>query len=110
MNAISRNELKQRLDAGEPITLVEALPQRYFEAEHLPGAINIPHDEIRERAADQLPDKDATIVVYCASTACQNSAIGTQILTAMGYRQVFEYVEGKQDWKDAGYSLAGGRA
>lgn len=109
MKTISRDELKQRIDAGQRITLVEALPQRYFEAEHLPGAINIPHDEIRQRAVDELPDKDASIAVYCASTACQNSKIAAQTLTAMGYRHVWEYVEGKQDWKEAGYPLEGAK-
>ncbi len=104
---ITRDDLKARLDAGTLTTIVEALPQRYFDAEHLPGAINIPHDQIRERAGSQLPDKDATIVVYCASTECQNSSIAAQALTAAGYRNVLEYVEGKKDWQEAGYPLVG---
>lgn len=105
MNTISRQELKRRLDAGEAVTLVEALPARYFDAGHLPGALNIPHDEIRQRAATELPDRDAPIVVYCASTECRNSLIAAETLAAMGYRQVFEYVEGKRDWVDAGLPL-----
>lgn len=105
MKTISREELQRRLDAREATTLVEALPKRYFDAGHLPGAINIPHDEIRQRAATVLPDRDAVIVVYCASTECRNSAIAANTLTAMGYRQVFEYVEGKRDWTDAGLPL-----
>lgn len=102
---ITRDELKARLDNGNPVTIIEALPQRYYEAEHLPGAINIPHDEIREKASGQLPDKDATIVTYCASTECRNSRIAADTLAVAGYRNVFEYVEGKQDWKEAGYPL-----
>jgi len=102
---ISRDEINARLNAGDHITIVEALPERYYNAEHLPGAINIPHDAIRERAASALPDKDATIVVYCANTECQNSKIATQALMAMDYRNVLEYVEGKKDWKDAGLPL-----
>lgn len=102
---ITRDELKQRLDNGEPVTLVEALPRRYFDAEHLPGAINLPHDEVRERARQLLPDTGATIVVYCASTECRNSALAAEALTDLGYRNVLEYVEGKQDWKLAGFPL-----
>jgi rhodanese-related sulfurtransferase len=104
---ITRQDLKAILDAGEPITLIEALPSRYYQAGHLPGAINIPHDEIRERAASVLSNKEQAIVVYCANTACQNSSIAANTLSALGYRNVREYVEGKQDWAEAGLSLEG---
>lgn len=107
MNTITRDQIKARLDAGEPTVLVEALPARYYEVEHLPGAINIPHGEISARAARELPDKDATIVLYCASTDCQNSRIATEFLRGAGYRNALEYVEGKADWKEAGYPLEG---
>ena len=43
---IEREELRQRLAQGEALTLVEALPELYFLKEHLPGAINIPHDRV----------------------------------------------------------------
>jgi rhodanese-related sulfurtransferase len=95
---ITREQIKQKIDKQEPMTIIEALPQKYFEASHLPGALNIPHDEIRVKAADMLPDKDAFIVVYCASTECQNSKIATNTLLQMGYSNAFEYVEGKQHW------------
>lgn len=98
---ISREEIKRKLDANEPMILVEALPKPYFDAEHLPGAINIPHDEVRELAPRLLPDKDALIAVYCASTDCRNSELASKVLRQMGYTDVREYVEGKQDWIEA---------
>lgn len=98
---ITRNQIKGRLDNNEPITLVEALPNKYFDDEHLPGALNIPHDEIRQKAPKMLPDKDAYIVVYCASTECQNSKMATDVLRQMGYSNAFEYVEGKKHWLEA---------
>jgi rhodanese-related sulfurtransferase len=102
---ITRQQLKDHLDAGKPLTLVEALPRRHYDAGHLPGAINIPHDQIRERAAAELPDKDATIVVYCANSPCRNSQIAAEALAGAGYTRVFEYVDGKEDWEQAGYPL-----
>lgn len=97
-NTITREQIKDKLHNQEPMMLVEALPQKYFDAEHLPGALNIPHDEIHQRAPKLLPDKNAFIVVYCASTECQNSQIATNTLQRMGYTNAFEYVEGKQHW------------
>lgn len=105
LKTISREQLKRRLDQAEPTTLVEALPARYYQQAHLPSAINIPHDEIRAVAPTRLPDKAATIVVYCANTPCQNSKQAVIALTQMGYENAYEYVEGKADWEEAGYTL-----
>ena len=97
-NTITREQIKDKLDKQVPMTIVEALPQKYFDDKHLPGALNIPHDEIRDRASDLLPDKQAFIVVYCANTECQNSKLATDTLHRMGYTNAVEYVEGKQHW------------
>ena len=99
---ITRDEIESRLGGGEPITLVEALPRKYFDEAHLPGAINIPHDRVRELAPSLLPDKHAQIAVYCASTECNNSKIATDLLRGMGYLNAREYVDGKKDWIEAG--------
>ena len=108
-HTISREQIKSMLDSGAAITLVEALPPQYFNKHHLPGALNLPYDEVAALAADLLPDKEALIVVYCASTECRNSAIARDALERMGYSNALEYVEGKQDWLEAGYPLESGR-
>lgn len=106
---ITRDEIKALLDAAAPVTLVEALPEKYWKHSHLPGAINIPHDQTRDLALGLLPDKDALIVVYCANASCKNSTIASEELSSLGYRNVREYVGGKQDWIDAGLPVEKGR-
>jgi rhodanese-related sulfurtransferase len=64
---ISRDELKAKMDRGEKFTLIETLPEPAFQKAHLPGAVNLPSDRVRELAPKILPDKSAEIVVYCAS-------------------------------------------
>ena len=108
-HTISREQIKAKLDSGEPITLVEALPAQYFTKHHLPGAINIPHDQVSELAADLLPDKDALVVVYCANTECKNSTIARAELEQLGYTNALDYLEGKQDWLEAGFPVESGR-
>ena len=105
MNRITREELKNILDNGKSITLVEALPEKYWKKAHLPGAIQIDYTEIEAMADKSLPNKEAKIVVYCANTECQNSTKAAQILESLGYKDVYEYAEGKQDWSDAGFPL-----
>ena len=105
IRSITRQQIQHLLASKTPLTLVEALPEKYYRDGHLPGALHIPHDRVRELAAALLPDKDTLIVVYCANKPCQNSRIAAQTLGALGYTDVAEYVEGKQDWADAGLPL-----
>jgi len=62
---ISRDDLKAKIDRGDDFVLVDTMPKMYYRHSHLPGAINLPADEVRERASELMPDKDAEIVVYC---------------------------------------------
>lgn len=107
---IDRTALKSKLDGKEPVVLVEALPPRYFADAHLPGALNIPHDQVDALAPGLLPDKDAEIVVYCANTPCRNSTIAAERLAQLGYTRVSDYKEGKEDWAKAGLPLEAGVA
>ena len=102
---ISRDDLKTLIASGKDHTIVEALPKEYYEAEHLPGAINIPHDEVQAAASRIIPDKSGSVIVYCADGACQNSHLAAEALRELGYSSVYEYAEGKDDWKKAGLPL-----
>jgi rhodanese-related sulfurtransferase len=107
MPNITRDAIKRHIDNGDPIVLVEALPAKHYDAGHLPGAVQIDHDEVVEKAPLLLPHKDAKIVVYCANKECRNSAKAAGALAALGYTDVHEYVEGKADWRAAGLPIVG---
>ena len=65
---ISTEDLKAKLDRKEGIKVVETLaPERYREG-HIPGALNIPPEKIKELAPQLLANKNAEIVTYCANT------------------------------------------
>jgi rhodanese-related sulfurtransferase len=67
-DTMSTQDLKAKLDRKESIKVVETLaPERYREA-HIPGALNIPPERIKELAPQLLPDRNAEIVTYCANT------------------------------------------
>lgn len=106
---ITRDELQQEIAAGTVI-VVETLGSAYYEDAHLPGAINIPHTQVRELAPSLLRDRDAAIVTYCSNTACQNSEVAARQLAALGYGNVRKYAEGKQDWREAGLPVESGPA
>jgi rhodanese-related sulfurtransferase len=63
---ISREELHNRLGDAS-LTIVDVLPSSSYNAEHLPGAINLPLAELPARAPALLPDRSGEIAIYCAS-------------------------------------------
>jgi rhodanese-related sulfurtransferase len=67
IQTITRDELKQKIERKDDFTLVETLPSTAYAHAHLPGAINLPPDQVSALAPTLLPDKNAEIVVYCAS-------------------------------------------
>jgi rhodanese-related sulfurtransferase len=64
---ISRDELKAKIDRHDNFLLVETLPATAYHHAHIPGAINVPPESVTSLASQVLPDKNAEIVVYCAS-------------------------------------------
>jgi rhodanese-related sulfurtransferase len=98
---IDRDTTRALSESGSAL-VVEALPAPYFEDAHLPGARNLPHDSDVATITDALPDRSATIVVYCSNLACQNSTILSRRLVQLGYTDVREYEGGKEDWITAG--------
>lgn len=64
--AISRGEILERLNDSS-LAMLNVLPRETFEAARIPGSINLPVAQIRERARDALPDVKQEIAVYCWS-------------------------------------------
>jgi len=47
------------------VVILDVLAPETFANGHIPGAINIPVKDIRERATLELPDRSQEIIVYC---------------------------------------------
>ena len=54
-HVISRDELRNRLSSVNRPVLVEALPEKFYMAKHLPGARHLPHDQVDALAAAYFP-------------------------------------------------------
>jgi 3-mercaptopyruvate sulfurtransferase SseA len=60
---IAPRVLKDRLDAGDDILVVDARSAAEYAEQHIPGAISLPLSELEARM-DELP-RDREIVFYC---------------------------------------------
>ena len=66
---LGTDELRAKMDRGDPFVLLEVLAPQYYRHSHLPGALNLPPGRVSEMAPDLLPDKEAEIVLYCWEAA-----------------------------------------
>lgn len=98
---IARDELMERIHSDAPPVLLEALGAAYFADAHLPGALNMPPDQVDALAPVLIPALDSPVVVYCSGT-CQNSEIAAARLVQLGYSDVRVYLGGKEDWVEHG--------
>ena len=92
---ISAQEAKKIMDTQEGYLILDVRTQKEYDEGHIPGAVLIPDDEIRERAHKQLPDKDQLILVYCRSG--RRSKLAAEALVEMGYTNIWEF-GGILDW------------
>jgi rhodanese-related sulfurtransferase len=108
LGKITGQELKRRIDNREDLVILEALPFKYYRKAHIPGAIHFAPEDPKAFAEKALPDKNAQIIVYCADSSCGNSEEAGRRLLELGYRNVFEYSEGKAGWIGLGYPVSRG--
>lgn len=86
---ISAEKAKEIMESGEDYILLDVRSEEEFAEKHIPGAMLIPHNEIADRAEEELPDKEKMILVYCRSG--NRSKVASQILADLGYTGVFEF-------------------
>ena len=93
---ISMNEaVKMMKDEKNYIILDARRPDEFAEG-HIPGAINIPNEEIGTVDIAELPDKSQLILVYCRSG--RRSKDASEKLVKLGYTNIVEF-GGILDWK-----------
>ena len=90
---ISASEAKKMMDEGNVI-VVDVRRADEFANGHIPGAILVTNETIT-KAPSELPDKDATILIYCRSG--RRSKEAAMKLIDLGYRNVYDF-GGIIDW------------
>jgi len=101
LEAVSRDELRARLAEGE-VVLLDVRPEDEFAAGHLPGALNVPLDQLDALIATLPHDRE--VVAYCRGPYCMLAADAVEALRARGFK-ARRLEDGFPEWKAAGLAV-----
>src|SRR5262249_18187327 len=98
LEPVAQAELFRRLRDGQVLVL-DVRPEAEYAAGHIPGAVNVPHDQLAARLAE-LPER-ADIVAYCRGRYCVFAPDAVRLLRAPGLSPR-PLEGGPPDWRPAG--------
>lgn len=97
---IEAKEAKQMMEQQDVI-IVDVRREDEYVKGHIPDAVLVPNETMKEEAETKLPDKEATYLVYCRSG--NRSAQASKVLNELGYKNIYDF-GGIQEWP---YEIAG---
>lgn len=101
---VSVQEARAMIDGGAVV--VDVRGKEAFDARHIPGALNVPLDTLRNAIPLALARSIAApVVVYCGDGA-RIGPEGTSILNKGGFSKAVNMKSGIQGWADAGLAVA----
>lgn len=86
---IPMSEGIKRMKSDENFILLDVRRADEFATGHIPGAVNLPNEEIGKAEIPSLPDKNQTIYIYCRSG--NRSKLAADKLLALGYTNLIEF-------------------
>ena len=87
--SLSAKDAKARIDSGDKLIILDVREDYEFAAGHIPGAVLLPVGQIKDLAAEVLPDKNAEILLYCRSG--NRSRTAALQLVELGYTNVHDF-------------------
>ena len=91
---LSMEEAQKQIEAGTDYLIVDVRTKK--DEGHIPGAVLVPIEDIREGKLDALPDKNQKIMVYCWTG--RRSEDAAAMLIEDGYTAICD-IGGFVDWR-----------
>jgi rhodanese-related sulfurtransferase len=98
-------DLSVAIAAGDRVVVIDTRSPEAWAREHIPGAINVPHREMRADSVASI-DREALVVTYCDGIGCNASTKGALAMARLGFR-VKELIGGIDWWKRDGHPTHG---
>ena len=81
--------------ASQEVVVVDVRTREEYDGGHIENAVLVPNESIGSEMPEALPDKEATLLVYCRSG--RRSKDAAQKLLKLGYQSVYDF-GGVIDW------------
>lgn len=91
------------------VKVVDARSEQNDNGKRIPGAKVIPVNATLKNISANLPDKDEMIIVYCSYINCPASGLLADRLAHMGYKNVWRYPGGIEEWEAHGQKIERGK-
>jgi len=105
---ISADELVSRRAGVDPPVVLDVRTPEEFEGGHVPGALNVPHDQIERRLAELEPYRDREVVLYCRSG--RRAGVASETLAAAGFAHLLHLSGDMSGWRAEGRPVEAGSA
>jgi rhodanese-related sulfurtransferase len=100
---ISAEELAERIQREQAPRIVDVRSEKEYAEGHIPGAVNIPHDQLSDRLSEIDAAKTDEIVVHCRSG--YRAGIAEKILIEVDYSGIRNLDGHMNAWKSGGYPI-----
>ena len=90
--------------------IIDALPEKYYNREHIKGAVNLPYNKrvsekdvllLMKKRGFKTLNKNIPIIVYCYNKACNASEKLIKKLDKLGFHNIVDYNSGIKGWDGA---------
>ena len=88
-HSITAPEAYQMISELEDYIILDVRSESEHQKKRIPGAISIPLGQVKDRAEQELPDKNAMIFVHCRSGG--RSTMAAKELIKLGYKNVYDF-------------------
>ena len=105
---ITQDELQTLMNSGKTPLLIDVRSEGEYADGHVPGAINIPHNELEQRLTELSNVKNSQVVLYCRSGT--RAGIAKKILATNGFKQLDHLSGDYLAWNEKGLPLIKGEA
>jgi rhodanese-related sulfurtransferase len=102
-STITSAELVDLIRSGKAPIILDVRTSKEYGSGHIPGAINIPHKELKDRLKEISDHKSKEIALYCKSG--RRAGIATKILSEAGFSKLRELEGNMIKWKKDRYPI-----
>ena len=102
--------LEQLLDmrkSSNPPVVIDSRGGKYFDGEMIEGAVHLSVKDTNKENLDKIiPSRNDKVVFYCSNVDCPASGLAAYKAAYAGYKNIYKYPEGIEEWKEKGLPLS----